>query len=91
MDDVLRLRLENLDLMRVFKYGDEFIVAYLNPETGEVGVIPAPELKTWRAAESCRYSWAGLDVDEEDLGGADDRVYPEWAERHCHVVAPKTQ
>ena len=80
MDDKLRARLEHLELMSVFKFGDEFIVAQFNPETGAVGVVPGPDFKTCRQAERYRYIWAGFDLEDEDFDDLDDRSCPDFSE-----------
>ena len=67
MDEHLRRRLANLRLMRVVRRGDEYCVEQFDPETGAIGVVPGPSLKTWRAAERYRLGWAGFDVDTEQI------------------------
>ena len=68
MDEHLRQRFENLQLMRVVKGSDGYYVTQMNPATGEIGIIPGPELRTWQQAERYQHAWAGLDLDDpEDL------------------------
>ncbi len=80
MGDILRGSFDRLDLMSVFKFGDEFIVAQLDPETGAVGVMPGPGFKTWREAERYRYTWAGFDLEEEYFDYHGDRSYPDFSD-----------